>query len=107
MITVAALGIEPAALRERFDKCRFAAAVFADKKRDLVAKRQIDSVRESADVERIPGLIDLFGQALDSVEEWCARGSDRRGHSSSRLHRSTMTRGEQCLTFRRSPRGAC
>jgi hypothetical protein len=55
MITVAALGIEPAALRERFEKCGFAAAVFTDEEGDLAAKREIDPVREGADVERIRG----------------------------------------------------
>jgi hypothetical protein len=75
MITVAALGIEPAALRERFEKCGFAATVFTDEEGDLAAKRYVDPVREGADVERILGWIDLLWQARDSVEERCARGS--------------------------------
>jgi hypothetical protein len=45
MMTVAALGIEPAALRERFEKYGFAATVFTDEQGDLAAKRQIDPVR--------------------------------------------------------------
>ena len=69
MIAVPALGIEPAALRDRFEQRGLAAAVFADEERDLAAKRQIDPVREGADVERIAGRIDLLRQARDSVEE--------------------------------------
>jgi hypothetical protein len=41
MIAVAALRIEPAALRERLEKSGFTAAVFADEKSDLARKGQL------------------------------------------------------------------
>src|SRR6202022_3915462 len=97
MITVAAFGIEPAALRERFEKCRFAATVLPDKEGDLAAECQIDAVREGADIERILGWIDLLVEAGDSVEERCVRDLHRPGHPPSRLHPSTMPRGAPAM----------
>src|SRR5438876_698195 len=97
MITVPALGIEPTALRKRFEKCGFTAPVFTDEECDLAAKRQIDPVREGADVEGKPGLIDLLWQALDSAEKRRPRGSYRARHPPSCLHRSTMPRGAPAM----------
>src|ERR1700730_14240274 len=97
MIAVAALGIEPAALGERFEQRGFAATVFTDEEGDLAAERQIDPVRESKDVERIRARVELLWQARDSVEERRARGPCRRGHPPSRLPRSTMPRAAPAI----------
>ena len=93
MIAVAALGIEPAHLRKRLEKCRLAATVFTDEEGDLAAKGHIDSVRESSEVERIGGAIHFLRQALDPVQERRARGLCPWAGPPSRCHRPTMPRG--------------
>lgn len=39
MVTIAALGVEPAALGESFEKCGFTATVLTNEKSDLAPKR--------------------------------------------------------------------
>ena len=67
MITVAALGIEPAALRDRFQERGLATTVFTDEERDLAPKRYVDPIREGADIERVFRPIDLVWLTRDSV----------------------------------------
>jgi hypothetical protein len=62
VIAVATFGIESAALGERLEKRGLPATVFSDEERHVGPKRQIDSAREGADIERVAGGIDLFRQ---------------------------------------------
>jgi hypothetical protein len=69
MIAVAALGVEAAALRQRFEKRGLPAAILADEERDPTAKCQVDPMRERADVERVAGWVGFLGKDRDPVKE--------------------------------------
>src|SRR5207247_3684568 len=60
MIAVAAFGIEPAALGERFKERGFAGTVLADEQGDLAAKCQVDPMTERRDRERVSRWVDLL-----------------------------------------------
>jgi hypothetical protein len=78
MIAVSALGIESAALRNRFKQRGLAAAVLTNEERDPASKSEVDSMQEGADIERVFRLIDLFWQARDSLKKRGARSSPRK-----------------------------
>ena len=74
VVTVATFGIESTALPDCFKKGRFAAAVFTDEEGDVTAELEVDTAREGADVERMPGWIQLLGEARDASKEGARLG---------------------------------
>src|SRR6266446_640100 len=91
MIAVATLGIESAAFGERFKKGGLPAAVFAEEEGNVGPKREIDSLSEGADVERMSGRIDPVVQTYDAAQKRRAHDSfGGRGRPTPRLHPWTL-----------------
>ena len=73
MIAIATLGIESAALGERFEQRRLSGSVLADEKGDVGANRQIDALRQRRDIERMSSRVPFIRKTDNTTEERCAR----------------------------------
>lgn len=104
MITVAALGIETAALGNRFKQRRLAASVLADKEGYVAAEVEIDPLGIGPNVEGVPGHVHLFGKARDPSKERLRRARFAISGPSDRFHCPTFL---LMVVSRTAPPGWC
>src|SRR5262249_28754506 len=95
VVTVAALGIEATALRDRLQEGRLAAAVLADEEGDVAAEREVDPMGEGPHVEGVARAVGLLREEGDAAEERAGAVAPGASGVAAALHLDKYGRGRE------------